>query len=51
MPLINATRVLNNIIVLGVLAAIGFMIYLKLDKERVKSTIESIKGWFGSKEE
>ena len=51
MPLIDPARIFNNLIVLGVLGWIFFMIYLKLDKEKVKSTMEGIKGLFSRKEE
>ena len=51
MTLIDPTRIINNLVVLGVLAWIFFMIYSAMDKEKVKSTIESIKGLFGRKEE
>ena len=44
MPLIDATRVFNNLIVLGILFGIGFMIYSKLDREKVRNTMENIKG-------
>lgn len=51
MSLINPTRVVNNLVVLGILLGVGFMIYSKMDKEKVKSTIEGIKKLFGRKEE
>ena len=51
MPLINPTIILNNLLVLGILLMIGFMIYSKMDKEQVRNAIEKIKGWIGSKEE
>ena len=51
MALIDPTRIFNNLIVLGVLAWVFIMIYSKLDKERVRATMEAIKNMFGSKEE
>jgi len=51
MPLISLSRVGNNLIVLGVLLGIGFMIYSKMDKEKVRSTIDGIKRLFGGKKE
>ena len=51
MPLIDPTRILNNLTALAVIFGIGFLIYSKLDKESVKSTIEGIKGLFSKKEE
>jgi len=51
MPLIDPTRIGNNLIVLGILFAIGFMIYQKMDKERVRETVEGLKNLFGKKEE
>ncbi len=51
MSLIDPTRVLNNLIALGAIFAIGFMIYVKMDKARVKDTIEKLKGLLGGKKE
>lgn len=51
MPLIDPTRIINNLIVLGVLGGIFFLIYSKLDKEQVKNVIDGIKRLFGKKEE
>ena len=51
MPLIDPSRIINNLIVLGVLLGIGFMIYSRMDKEKVKATVASLKNLFGSKEE
>ena len=51
MPLIDTTRIINNLIVLAVLFGIGFMIYSKMDKEQVKATMEGIKRLFSGKEE
>jgi len=51
MPLLDPTRIINNIIVLVILGGIFFMIWNKLDQEKVKSTIEGIKKLFGKKEE
>ncbi len=47
MSLIDPTRIMNNLIVLGVLFAIGFMVYSKMDREKVKATIDGIKKLFG----
>ena len=51
MALIDPTRILNNLIALAVVLAIFFMIYSKMDKEKVKDTIERIKNLFGKKED
>jgi len=51
MPLIDPTRIINNLIVLGVLLGIGFMVYSRMDKARVKDTIEKLRGLFGGKKE
>lgn len=51
MPLIDPSRVLNNLIVFGILLWIGFLIYSKMDKAKVYSAIESLKKMFGNKEE
>ena len=51
MPLLDATRVFNNLIALGVIGWIFFMIYSKMDKEKVKDTMERLKGLFGGKKE
>lgn len=51
MPLIDPSRIFNNLVALGVIFGIGFMIYSKMDKEKVKSTIEGLKGLFGGKKE
>ena len=50
MPLINLSRVGNNIIVLAILFGIGFMIWSKLDKQKAKSTIDGIKNIFRRKD-
>ena len=51
MPLIDFTRVVNNLIVLGVLVGIGFMIWSRMDKGRTRETIDGIKRLFGGKKE
>ena len=51
MTLINPTRIMNNLIVLGVLGWIFFMIYTKMDKEKVKDTWEKLSNLFGGKKE
>lgn len=51
MPLLDMSRVGNNLIVLAILFGISFMIYSKMDREKVKATIEGIKNLFGKKEE
>lgn len=48
MSLIDPTKVLNNLIVLGVLLFIFIMIYSRIDKERLKAIRDSIKGMFSS---
>lgn len=50
MPLINPTRILNNLLVLGILAGIGFMIYSKMNKDKIQSVKEKIQGWMGKGE-
>ena len=51
MPLLDPARIFNNLVALGVILGIFFMIYSKLDKARVKDTIERLKGLFGGKKE
>lgn len=51
MPLLNPSRIINNLTALGVILAIGFMIYSKMDKEKVRDTIDKLKGLFGGKKE
>lgn len=51
MALIDPSRVVNNFIALGVIAWIIFMVYTKMDKERVKDTMAKLKGLFGGKKE
>ena len=51
MQLINPTRIFNNLIALAVIGWIFFMIWTKLDQEKVKGTIEGIKKLFRGKEE
>jgi len=51
MPLINLTRVTNNLVALAIILGIGIMIYAKMDKEQLRRTIEAIKGLFKRKEE
>ena len=50
MPLLDASKVLQSLIALAVIVWVFFMIYSKMDKERVRDTIERIKGLFGGKE-
>lgn len=51
MSLIDPSRIFNNLIVLAIIAWIGFMVYSKMDKARVKDTIERLKNLFGKREE
>ncbi len=51
MPLIDASRVVNNLIVVAIIGFIFFMIYTKADKEKARGTIEGIKNLFGGKKE
>ena len=51
MSLLNITRIINNLIVLGVVGWIFFMIYTKMDKEKVKDTWERLSKLFGGKKE
>ncbi len=51
MPLMSLSRVGNNLIALGVIIWIFFMIYSKMDKARVKDTMNRLKGLFGGKKE
>lgn len=48
MPLIDPTRILNNLIVLGVLFWIFFLVWSKIDPLRRQSIVETIKGFFDS---
>lgn len=51
MPILNVTRVFNNLIVLGVLVWIGVMIYSKMDREKLRAMGESLSKMFGGREE
>jgi len=51
MSLIDPSRIFNNLVALGVIFGIGFMVYSKMDKARVKDTIERLKNLFGRREE
>jgi len=46
MALIDPSRILNNIVALGVILGIGFLIYSQMDKQKIQSTLEGIKGMF-----
>ncbi len=50
MPLLDMTRVVDNILVLVILFIVGFMIYTKIDREKAKDTMERLKGLFKRKE-
>jgi len=43
MPLIDPTRIFNNLIVLGILFELGLMIYFKIEKERREAIKEFFK--------
>ncbi len=47
----SLSRVGNNLIAFGIVAWIFFMIYSKMDKAKVKDTIDKLKGVFGGKKE
>ena len=49
--LIEPSNLLSNLLVMGIIFWIGFMVYSKMDKQQVHNTIERIKGWIGNKEE
>ena len=51
MSLLDISRVGNNLIAFGILFAIGFMIWSKMDKEKTRHTIEGFKKLFGGKKE
>lgn len=51
MPILDISRVGNNLIAFGILAGIFFMIWSKMDKEKTRHTIEGIKKLFGGKKE
>ena len=51
MSLISLSRVGNNLIVFGVLFAIGFMFWNGRDKEKGRDTIEGLKKLFGGKKD
>ena len=51
MSLLDISRVRNNLVVLGILFAIGFMIYSRADREKARATIDGLKRLFGRKKE
>ncbi len=51
MPLLDLTRVVDNLLVLAILFIIGFMIYTKMGSEKAKGTMERLKGLFRGKKE
>lgn len=51
MPILDISRVGNNLIAFGILAGIFFMIWSKMDKEKTRHTIEGFKRLFGGKKE
>lgn len=51
MSLIDPARIMNNLIALGIIAWVFFMIYSKMDKARVKDTVDRLKNLFGGKKE
>ena len=51
MSLLDISRVGNNLLAFAVVAWILFMIYTKMDKAKVKDTIERLKNLFGGKKE
>ena len=51
MPLIDGARILNNLIVLFVLAWVFFLIWSKMDKEKTGALMDSLKKLFGKKED
>lgn len=50
MPLINLSRVINNVIVLVIMGWFAFMLWSKINKEKVKGLIDGITNLFGGKE-
>ena len=51
MSLIDPAKVVQNLIALGILFWVGFLIYSKMDREKLKSTTERLKKLFGGKDE
>ena len=51
MPLLDPTRILNNLIVLGILAWIFFLVWSKMDQEKTRETWNNLKNLFGGKKE
>ncbi|KKN11192.1 hypothetical protein LCGC14_1028960 [marine sediment metagenome] len=51
MALLSISRIGNNLIGLGVIAWVFFMIYSKMDKEKLRSTMDGLKKLFGGKKE
>ena len=49
MAFLDPTRIFNNLIVLFVLGWIFFLVYSKMDKERMKQMADSFKSFFGGK--
>ena len=47
MSLIDVSRVINNLVALGVILGIGFMIWSSMDKEKTRETIAGLKRLFG----
>ena len=48
MPLLEGARIINNLIVLGILLWIISAIYSKMDKQKLNEFWEKIGGLFGS---
>ena len=51
MPLLDISRVGNNLIAFGILAGIFFLIWSKMDKEKTRHTIDGFKKLFGGNKE
>lgn len=51
MPLINPSRIVNNVIALIIILWFAFLMWSKLDKQRVKEIFDSMSGMFRNKEE
>lgn len=47
MPLINPSNVLSNLLVVVIIAWVGFLVYSRMDKDKIHSAWEKIGGWMG----
>ncbi len=51
MSLLDMSRIGNNLLALGVILAIVFMIYSKMDQAKVRNVINRLKEFFGGNKE